>query len=157
MVNVIFGRENVNRKYILDTRVYFRQNKKESWFQDEFVQGFLLGVDGTKVVQGEVMIDRFGKPIIADMISTGCKTLCDIYFDTNNTIFYGSAMGDNCIPYYVEIARHKDITLFYEHYPYIDNKYFNEGIFVMNGKVLGEYDFDDGYSAWCASTRLMED
>jgi hypothetical protein len=30
-------------------------------------------------------------------------------------------------------------------------KYFDEGKVSIDGKVLGQFDYDDAYSNWCAS------
>ena len=85
------------------------------------------------------------------MVSTGCKTLCDIYYHGNNTIFYGSGMGDNCIPFLMEIAAHNDITIVLEHYMDFPGEYFEKKLVRINGTVLTQDTYDDAYSDWCAS------
>jgi hypothetical protein len=84
------------------------------------------------------------------MISTGCKSLCNIYF-SDGIIFYGSGMGNNCIPFLVRISEQKDVTIVLEHYMDFPEKYFDEGKVSIDGKVLGQFDYDDAYSNWCAS------
>ena len=37
MLKIIFGRENC-KDFILDTRIWFRKNKKPEWFEDPFVK-----------------------------------------------------------------------------------------------------------------------
>lgn len=152
MLNIIFGRENCTTDYVLDTRIYFSKHKKPEWFEDDFVKRFLKDVDGTEVLFEEALKDVFGRGISTEMISTGCKTLCCIYYDTKGLTFNGSAMGDNCVKFLMEIASKKDVTIFLEHYMEIPIQYFEEGIIRMEGKVLGEDDYDDGYSNWCATT-----
>lgn len=153
MLNVIFGRENVNKPYILDTRIYFRKHSKEFKFKVPFIEEFLRVIDGSEVIAEGALKDFKGDFISVDCMSTGCKTLCSIYYDKDNTIFYGSAMGNNCVPFLMQMARKRDITIFLEHYMDIPSKYFEDGIIYMNNKKLGEYDFDHAYSDWCASQK----
>lgn len=152
MLNVIFGRENVGKPYILDTRIYFRKHSKEFKFKDPFVEEFLKVIDDSEVIAEGALKDFKGDFISVDYMSTGCKTLCSIYYDKNNTIFYGY-MGDNCVPFLMRIAETKDITIFLEHYMNIPSEYFKSGLIYMNGIKLGEYDFDHAYSDWCASQK----
>lgn len=157
MLTVYFGRESAPVNQILDTRAYFRVLKKAWWFEDDFVKSFLRAVDRTEVLFQEALKDEIGNGISTEMISTGCKTLCCLYYDDSGAALYGSAMGDNCIPFYMEIARHKDISLFYEHYPIIKKKYFDEGIVFMNGKVITKSEFENGYADWCIKLREEEE
>lgn len=94
MLNVIFGRDFCTREYVLDTRIYFRRNKRPEWFSDPFVQRFIYDIDGSTVLFEEALKDKNGHGISTEWLSTGCKTLCCIYYDKRNTLFYGSAMGD---------------------------------------------------------------
>lgn len=156
MLNIIFGRENCHHDYVLDTRIYFTENKRPEWFEGDFVKKFLMTIDGTTVLFEEALKDKYGHGISTEMMSTGCKTLCDIYYDTRGIWFYGSAMGDNCVPFLMDIAREKEVNIFLEHYMDIPTEYFEEGLIMKDGVVLGEYDYDDAYSDWCKSTREME-
>lgn len=159
MLLVSFGREGRPGKYILDTRIYFRKHKKPEWFQDEFVQRFLKEIDGTTVLFEEALKDKFGHGISTEMMSTGCKTLCCIYFNRNdNLIFYGTAMGDNCYPFLLEMARTRDIKIFLEHYPDVDSKYYEEGLICdENGKPYTEYEFEDAYMDCLAESHEVEE
>ena len=148
MLDVIFGRDFCREDYILDTRVYFRKHKKPEWFSDLFVQRFLKDIDKCEVLFEEALKDRWGHGISTEMLSTGSKTLCCIYYDKENKLFYGSAMGDNCVPYLMEISRKKDVRIFLEHYMDISTVYFKEGLVRKDGVVLGEYDYDDAYGDW---------
>jgi hypothetical protein len=150
MLNIVFGRDNCkDKKYILDPRIYFTKHKKPEWFQDDFVRRFLYDIDGSKVLFEEALINRHGHGISTEKMSTGCKTLCCIYYDREGKTFNGSAMGDNCIPYYMAIARKRDVNLFYEHFADIESKYFEEGLIYYNGHIVSEYEFEDLYSEWC--------
>lgn len=158
MLYVTFGRHTAPKGYILDTRIYFSQNKQYWWFEEDFVKRFLKDIDQCEVLFEEALKDRMGRGISTEMMSTGCKTLCDIYFDEKGRCFYGSAMGDNCVPYLIEIAREKDVYIFLEHYMDIPKEYFEEGIILdMHTKeVLGEYDYDDRFSDWCRWTDSLD-
>ena len=158
MLNIIFGRDNCpDQNYVLDTRVYFKRNKEPWWFEDEFVKRFLKVVDGSEVLFEEALKDWRGHGISTEMMSTGCKTLCDIYYDTDEKWFYGSAMGDNCIPFLIEIAKQKNVNIFLEHYMDFPEEYFDLGIIICKGKVLGQYDYDDAFSDWCNEEDARED
>lgn len=160
MLNVYFGRDSVkDKKSVLDTRIYFRRHKRAEWFEDDFVKRFLKEIDGSEVLFDEALKNRFGKGISTEQISTGCKTLCCIYYnDDKDIVFYGTAMGDNCYKFVMEMARNKDISLFFEHYPEIESKYFEEGLVAMNDKILSEYDFEDAYCDWVGyMDRLAEE
>ena len=151
VLNIVFGRENCKKKYVLDTRIYFRRNKKPWWFENDFVKKFLKAIDRCEVLFEEALKDEAGHGISTEMMSTGCKTLCSIYYNTEDIIFYGSAMGDNCIPFLMEIARHKDVNIFLEHFMDIDSKYFEEGLIYKDGVLLSEWDYEDAFCDWCAS------
>lgn len=56
MLNIVFGRENLE-EFELDARLIFRRNKKPEWFQDEFVRQFLKEIDGTTVLFEEALLD----------------------------------------------------------------------------------------------------
>lgn len=155
MLNIIFGRENCN-DFILDTRIWFKKNKKPEWFEDAFVKEFLKEIDGTEVLFEEALKDYKGRGISTEKISTGCKTLCDIYY-SDDIIFYGSAMGDNCIPFLVRISEMKDVTIVLEHYMDFPKQYFKEGKVFYKGKALTQFDYDCAYSDWCASGRDLDD
>lgn len=149
MVNVVFGRENVEPgKFVLQCRHYFTKVKKPEWFEDNFIKRAIKGIDGADVLFEEALRSKWGHGISTEMLSTGCKVVCCIYYDTDSRVFFATQMGDNCIPFYAELARTRDFTLCFEHYPDIPNWCFKEGLFVHDGVVLGEYDFDDVYSNW---------
>lgn len=151
MLYVTFGRDFCKGKYILDTRIYFRQHKRPEWFEDPFVKEFLMKIDGTTVLFEEALKDKFGHGISTEMISTGCKTLCDIYYNTDeDLIFYGTAMGNNCYPFLFQIAENRKVRIFLEHYPDFDNSYFTRGMLISEktGLPYTEDTFADEFSDW---------
>lgn len=160
MLNLVFGRENIpdGSKMILDTRIYFRKHKKPEWFEDDFVKRFLKVVDKSEVLFEEALKDYKGRGVSTDKISTGCKTLCDIYYNEDTSLwFYGTALGANCLPFLLEIVREKDVNLFFQHYPPFPEEFFEENLIRMNGKVTGKFDLQDGYAEWCeAGAKELE-
>lgn len=160
MLNLVFGREKVpsDAKMVLDTRIYFRKHKKPEWFEDNFVKRFLKVVDKSEVLFEEALKDYKGRGISTDKISTGCKTLCDIYYSDDSSLwFYGTALGANCLPFLLEIVREKDVNLFFEHYPPFPKEFFNERLIRMDGKLIGLFELQDGYAAWCEAGAMKND
>ena len=148
MLNVVFGRENLE-EFELDARLIFRRNKKPEWFQDEFVRQFLKEIDGTTVLFEEALLDYKGRGISTEMISTGCKTLCCIYF--LDGWFYGSLLGDNCIPFLLKIAKKKDVNIMLEHYMDIPDEDFISNDIRVNGSRVNVEEYEDAYCLWCAT------
>lgn len=158
MLNVVFGRNNTGGNFILDNRVLFKRYKKPEWFEDDFIKSVLKGIDGAEVLFEEALKDRYGHGISTMMISTGSKTLCCIYYNVaEGKYLNGSMMGKNCVPYLMEIARKRDVYIFLEHYMDIPTEYFEEGLIKVDGKVVGEYDYDDAFSDWGVATEEAED
>lgn len=150
MLNIVFGRENAPEGYVLDTRWYFEDHYKDEWFEDSFVQEFISNVDKAVHVVDSFFRARNGKPITASSLSTGCKTLCCIYFEEDRSkYFYGTAMGRNCIPYMCKVACKKEVNLFVEHYMVIPEEYYELGIVHVDGRLIpNEDEYMDLYSSW---------
>ena len=142
MLNIVFGRENLE-EFELDARLIFRRNKKPEWFQDEFVRQFLKEIDGTTVLFEEALLDYKGRGISTEMISTGCKTLCCIYF--LDGWFYGSLLGDNCVPFLLKIAKKKDVNIMLEHYMDIPDGDFISNDIRVNGSRVNVEEYEDAY------------
>lgn len=105
MLNIVFGRHNLPKGYVLDTREYFKKEITPAWTAHPLVREFLKDIDGSEVLGDYVLKNRWGIVIAVEKMSTGCKTLCSILFQDKDRYFYGSAMGDNCIPYLMRIAQ----------------------------------------------------
>lgn len=147
MLYIIWGRENIpnelKHKMIMDSRPYFQYAKHPEWFEDDFVKKFLKDIDNTEVLFEEALKDYRGRGISPLMISTGCKTLCNIYFDVNSEhIFFGSQLGDNCLPYLVEIASKRDVTILLEHFADFPSWCFKETQFFCDGKPVDEKGYE---------------
>ena len=157
MLNVVFGREPFEEwvDFIPDARIYFSQHKRPEWFEDPFVKKFLAFIDGTEVLFEEALKDKFGHGISTEMISTGCKTLCCIYLGERDKVFYGTTMGENCYPFLLELARERDITIVSEHYPLIEDKYFDEGLIRIDGKPITITEFEDAFCDWMEERGIL--
>lgn len=157
MLYIIWGRENIpnelKNKMIMDSRPYFQYAKRPEWFEDDFVKKFLKDIDNTEVLFEEALKDYRGRGISPLMISTGCKTLCNIYFDVNSEhIFFGSQLGDNCLPYLVEIASKRDVTILLEHFADFPSWCFKETQFFCDGKPVDEKGYEYAFCDWNHST-----
>lgn len=150
MLDITFGRTNCgNHRVIEDPRVFFKRYKEPWWFEDEFVKKFLLDIDKSTVLFEEALKDRWGRGISSSVISTGCKTLCCLYFNEDPDIYFnGSAMGDNCVKFLVEIAKIKDVHIFLEHFSDEYLKLARQGILYHNGELLDEDSFEDLFADW---------
>lgn len=143
MLNIVVGAKRVPKGYntIVDTRAEFSLRKRPEWFEDAFVKKFLKVVDGSEVLFEEAIKDKFGHGISTEMISSGCKTLCIIYFDKDKKVYYnGSMLGDNCVPFLMEMAEKRDINIFLRHVMEFITEdgvdYFKTGLIYMDGKQI---------------------
>lgn len=148
MLNIVIDDDRMVKSgtIIYDPRDLFTDYKKPEWFEDEFVKRFLKEVDGSTVIFEEALKDKFGHGISTEMMSTGCKTLCVIYYGDDSFYYNGSAMGNNCVPFLIEIAKTRNINIFLRHYmEFIINgvDYFKTGLITMYGETI--YDEDRYY------------
>lgn len=58
----------------MGNRIWFKQNKKPEWFQDEFVKRVIREMDKAEVLFEEAIKDRFGHGIPPKYLSSGTKT-----------------------------------------------------------------------------------
>lgn len=156
MIDIIWGRENVPRELVpitvLNSPYFFFKHKDPSWFADPFIQECISAIDHATVITGEVIRDYKGVSVSTEVLSTGTKTLCCMYYDTEH-IFYGSLLGNNCLPFLVRIAENRDITVLFEHYADFTAEDVAKGILRHNGVILDQRAYDCGFSAWNASTE----
>lgn len=105
MLNFIIGRENVDMsKVCLDSRTYFKRHKKSEWFTDPFAVRVIKEIDKAEVLFEEALKNRFGHGMSTLELSTGTKTLL-LLRNRPGYIYYGSLMGDNCVPFLMELVR----------------------------------------------------
>lgn len=153
MVNFIIGRENIDLTTVdLDSRIYFKYSYKPEWFNNSFAKRVLKEIDKAELIADDVFRGRNGKAFPAVNLSTGTKTLLLIKFRPGH-IYYGSALGNNCVPFLMEIAKEQektgmgDITLLLEHFMDIPDCY--EGMIKLNGIPATLDEYDDAIVTWC--------
>lgn len=144
MLNIIFGGPFCG-KCIMDNRIWFRQNKKPEWFEDEFVKRVIHEIDKAEVMFEEVIKDRFGHGIPPEYLSTGTKTLICIYYHPELQ-FNGTMMGDNCVPFLMEIAREHEVHIMLEHFMDLRNE--DMEYVTVDGKKVTMYEYECKYSEW---------
>lgn len=129
---------------VFDNRIWFRREIDPKSLNCDFVRRTAKEIDLAEHVRDDVFIDRFGKACPAENLSTGFKSLCCLYFSDGTKRFNGSMMGDNCVPFLMEIAAEKDVKIYLEHYMLL--KDFTNITFdgeAGSSKLYLEY-----YSAW---------
>lgn len=88
-------------------------------------------VIGPHLIQSPVL-----GPISTKEISGGVKTLILMNFYEGDIIFNGSACGDNCAKWIVEIAKKKDLTVNLHHIMDFSNAGEFEAIMLNTGNVV---------------------
>ncbi len=152
MLNFIIGRENIDLAPVhMDSRLYFRRAKPE-WLNDDFARRAILAIDKAKVLNGFALENRFGYGMSSEQLSTGTKTLLLIK-NQPQFIYYASLMGDNCVPFLMEIVQEReaagngDVTLLLEHFMDIPNEY--EGMLKVAGRAVSIDEYEDSIAEWC--------
>lgn len=157
-LNIILGRENTDiDKIWLDSDSYFTDYKRPEWFETDFARRVIKEVDQVEVLFEEALKNRFGRGISTEQLSSGVKTLLLMKFNPG-PIYYGSMMGDNCVPFLMEIVREReeDTPLLLEHF--MDFPYEYEGMLKLDGNPISIDDYEDAVATWCARfDKEMED
>lgn len=144
MLSIIFGGAFCG-ECIMDNRIWFRRNKKPEWFEDDFVKRVIRTIDKAEVLFEEALKDRFGHGMSTDKLSSGSKTLISIYYHPELQ-FNGSMMGDNCIPFLMEIARKVDVHIMLEHY--MDLRDEDMPFVLVDGKPVTMREYEMKYCEW---------
>lgn len=149
MLNFIIGRENIDLNQVdMDSRVYFKEFKKPEWFTDPFAVRVIKEIDKAEVIFEEALKNRFGHGMSTMELSTGTKTLL-LLRNRPGHIYYGSLLGDNCVPFLMELVNGHpgDITLLLEHYMEIPEEY--EGVLKVSGKPVSIFEYEMSIAEWC--------
>ena len=144
MLNITFGRENYKGgNFERNCNYYFRFHHKPEWFQVPIIQRIIKEVDHSDVVLGEALVNQYGVGYSVETLCTGTKCLCCIYF-CPEACFNISLMGDNCLPFLIEMAKEKDLMCVMEHFPCFDDDLFDEMIdkklVIIDGQQLESYE-----------------
>lgn len=155
-LNIILGRENCDANELyLDSSGYFKEYKKPEWFETDFAKRAIKAIDNADVLFEEALMNQFGHGFSTEKLSSGVKTLLLIKFGPEH-IYYGSMMGDNCVPFLMEIAkeREKDTTILLEHF--MDFPYEYEGMLKLNGEPISIDDYEDAVATWSCRFEKIE-
>jgi hypothetical protein len=93
---------------------YFDIKKKRDWFNNVNVKKIIKGIDKSDAIKDEYIESPVLGAISPRNLSTGCKAVILLEV-LDNPHVYGTKCGDNCVPYIMEIASRKDITLTLHH------------------------------------------
>ncbi len=109
MLNLIYG-EVESDDYIFDPDTFFNNTYEDEWITDELSKRMIRDVDKSEVIGPHLIESPVLGPISQRELSGGVKTLILINNDTEH-IFNGSACGDNCAKWLIEIGKQKDVTV----------------------------------------------
>ena len=132
MLNLRFGYgKDIKKSKVIDGM--FRFNFDPVWFGDPFVKAIVNGIDKSDVLGERVILSPVLGQISPSELSCGAKmVLLSLYYPEHE--YDGSACGDNCIKWFLEVARRHDIHLSYAHLPSYPDKF--ELMLVNTGKIL---------------------
>ena len=109
MLNLIYG-EVESDNYIFDPDTFFNNTYEDEWITDELSNRMIRDVDKSEVIGPHLIESPVLGPISLKLLSRGVKTLILINNDLEH-IFNGSACGDNCAKWLIEIGKQKDVTV----------------------------------------------
>ncbi|MBQ8160737.1 MAG: DUF4869 domain-containing protein [Clostridia bacterium] len=108
MLSVFFG-SLPNEIY--NPPLYFLNQYEDEWLTTDLTKEMVRSVDSSEVL-GPKLIDS---PVLGAIspreLSGGVKTLILMAYDDSGKIFNGTACGDNCARWILEIAKNKDLTI----------------------------------------------
>lgn len=136
---------------ITNVKKFFDFYKQKDWFANPFVREVIRGVDKSEIIEGEYIESPVFGGMSPDRLSSGAKALslmkmCPEY------VIYATRCGDNCIPYLIELAMDRDVTVLLHHCPAFP-KEFPEGFsvsFVESGVTVtnGEDFTEEFFRCW---------
>ena len=113
MLSVYIGK---HEDEIYNPPIYFNNTYEDEWITDEFSKKMILDVDKSTVLSPHIIESPVMGAITPKDLSGGVKTLMLMAFcQEENVIFNGTACGDNCAKWILEIAKKKDLTITLHH------------------------------------------
>ena len=106
----VFPKEYV---YRVDDR--FELEFESEWLMHDFVKRIINEIDETEVRYDGTLYNSTLGPIVPKELSTGVKSLILIY--ELGIKVSGERMGDNCLPYLLELSEQKDVYMALNHLP----------------------------------------
>lgn len=135
MLKIYVG--NFRQDCFTDMTRTFMEHKKLEWFNDSNIIRFIKEIDHAKVIQDEIIMSEEGKYFMSDKLSSGCKAVILMY--KTNLHLYASRCGDNCVPFILEVANCKDVTITLHHCM----KFPKDGwkaLMLDSGKIVTSFD-----------------
>lgn len=120
MLSVYFDncKEELPKEFESYVSQYFDEVYEPEWFLDDFVRKVIKTIDKSEVIGTGISINIYNDVLgnfPPQNLSSGCKGLILLYQD--DVKINGDRLGDNCIPFLLEIAEQKDITISLSHMP----------------------------------------
>lgn len=110
MLKITFKRPE---KFVRNVDVYFNNRYEDEWFNDAYVKQMVRDVDRTDVIGPNLCVSDVLGPIPPTKLSGGVKNL--ILALKTDLVLYGSACGDNCAKWLVDIGSKKDVVIYLAH------------------------------------------
>lgn len=133
MLKIIYG--DIENS-IYNTSVFFDNIYEDEWITDPLTVAMIKDVDKSDVIGPRLIQSPVLGPISTKEISGGVKTLILMNFYDGDKIFNGSACGDNCVKWIVEIAKKKDLTINLHHIMDFSSVGEFEAIILNSGNIV---------------------
>ena len=112
---------------------FFDVELENHWLEDQMVRDMIKDVDKSEVIEGRNIESSVLGAITPKELSGGVKALILMLFQPEYE-YYGTACGDNCSKWILEIAEKHDLTLSFTHIMKFPEPF---EIFVVNsGKTI---------------------
>lgn len=132
MLKIFFGK---HKDEIYNTDVYYENQYSNDWTTTDFAKSIIREIDCSEVIgPDQIRNDLFGV-FNSTELSAGVKTLLLMY-NQPKKVFNISNCGDNCVPYILDIAKEKDITVCLHHYMDFGNDFELQVINDRRKKVI---------------------
>lgn len=129
-------------EYISKVSAYFDIEFEKEWLTHDFVKKVIKNIDNSQVIEDELLKNEVIGYFSQERLSSGCKALILIY--ELNLKVSGDRMGDNCIPYLLELAEQKEVYISLRHIPEFPQE-FNAVIENTNKNITSFREFVNEY------------
>ncbi len=119
-------------KFIYNVDIWFNNRAEAAWLEDPFIKEFVEDVDRSKILSPYCIQSPVLGQIPPSSLSGGVKALMIMY--KTDRIVYGTACGNNCSKWVVEIGKKKDVTIYLEHVMKFPDSF--EAVCFDNGKQI---------------------
>lgn len=114
MLYIYFG----EKSRIKGASLFFDSAYEDSWLQTEFAHRVVKEIDKSTIVSPKIIDSSILGVIPVDWLSTGTKQLLTMEscVEMEGEYFNGDQLGDNTLPFVLELASKKDIYLAVNHF-----------------------------------------